>query len=141
MFSQWSRARIGRIGVCAVKFAGLLIKEGLKDESVLAHLQITRTEVWNVKNAAPFQPATWTAMRFEGDESQADATAETLSQSLSPDWYCNLATEQHSYVVFGGRVFKYRRGDAQGRAAAQAHGRAQGVPESQLDWGEEYPLS
>lgn len=116
---------------------GLLIKEGLKDESVLSALQITRTERWDVKNAAAFQPPTWTAISFEGDAGQADAMAEALSQALKPDWYCNMATEEHIYVIFGGKAFKYRPGDPQGRAEAQAHGRSVGVPESQLDWGEE----
>jgi len=118
------------------RFEGLLIEEGLKDKCVLASLHITRAEVWDVKNAASFQPSQWTAMWFDGDASKADAAAAALSQSLYPDWYCNLTTEQHSYVVFGARVFKYPRGDPQGRAEAQAYGRSVGVPESQLDWGE-----
>ncbi len=114
----------------------MLIQEGLRDESALVSLQITRTEVWEVKNAVAFQPSRWTAMWFEGDESQADAVAETLSRALKRDWYCNLTTAQHCFVVFGGRVFKYRRGGRQGRAEAQAYGRSLGLPESQLDWGE-----
>jgi hypothetical protein len=119
-----------------VKFEGLLIKEGLKDETALGSLQITKTEVWNVQNAASFQPSRWTAVSFEGEESQADASAGTLSQALRPDWYCNMVTERHSYVVFGGRVFKYPRGDPQARAEAQAHGKLMGIPEKQLDWAE-----
>jgi hypothetical protein len=35
---------------------------------------------------------------------------------------------------FRDKVFRYPRGDPAGRAAAQAHGRAVGVPEPQLDW-------
>lgn len=124
-----------------MKLEGLLIREGLKDETVLGSLQITRTEAWNVEGAASFQPSRWTALWFEGDESQADAMADALSQSLHSDWYCNIVTERHSYVVFGGRVFKYRRGDQQGRAEAQAYGRLLGLPEKQLDWGEKYPLT
>jgi hypothetical protein len=123
-----------------VKFEGMLIKEGLTDEGVLASLQITRTEVWNVTNATPFQPSQWSAMWFEGDASQAGATAGKLSRSLKPDWYCNITTEQHSYVVFGGKVFKYPRGDPRGRAEAQEYGRSLGLPETQLDWGETYSL-
>jgi len=37
-------------------------------------------------------------------------------------------------VVFAGQVFRYPRGDAAGRASAQAYGRQAGVPEAQLDW-------
>jgi hypothetical protein len=34
----------------------------------------------------------------------------------------------------GEEVFRYPRGDAAGRARAQAYGRQAGVPEAQLDW-------
>ncbi len=121
-------------------FEGLLIQESLVDAGVLDHLQITRTEMWDVQGAAAFQPSTWTAMWFTGDECRAGAVAEKLSQALHTDWYCNIATEHHSFVVFGGRVFKYPRGDERGRAEAQAYGRSLGLPEKQLDWGEDYPL-
>lgn len=121
-------------------FVGMLLHESLKDTGVLDHLEITRTEVWDVQDGAAFQPSTWTAMWFKGDASRADTVAEMLSQSLHADWYCNISTERHSFVVFGGRVFKYPRGDERGRAEAQAHGRSLGLPEGQLDWGEDYPL-
>jgi len=37
-------------------------------------------------------------------------------------------------VVRGFRIFRYRRGDAAGRAAAQAHGRRLALPAPQLGW-------
>jgi len=37
-------------------------------------------------------------------------------------------------VVYRGKIFRYPRGDAAGRADAVVHGRAQGVPDHQLDW-------
>jgi hypothetical protein len=80
-------------------------------------------------------------MYFAGDLSQADDTAEKLSQVLHSGWYCNIATQKHSYVVFPGNVFKYPRGEGRGRAKAQEYGRSLGLPEDQLDWGEDFPLS
>jgi len=41
-----------------------------------------------------------------------------------------------TFVVFADRIFRYRRGDPAGRAAAERHGRSVGVPEAQLDWPE-----
>jgi hypothetical protein len=79
-----------------VKYMGLLIKESLKDRIFLESVQITRTEVWNVEDKAPFQPSTWTAVWFEGYESQADPVATLLSQSLYPDWYSNIVTKKYS---------------------------------------------
>lgn len=124
-----------------MKYMGLFIKEGLKDRNILESIQVTRIEIWNVEDETPFQPSTWTAVSFEGDESQADPIAEMLSQSLYPNWYCNIVTEHYSYVVFGGKVFKYLRGDQRGREEAQAYGRMMGLPEIQLDWGEDYSLT
>jgi hypothetical protein len=39
-----------------------------------------------------------------------------------------------SFVIFPGRVFRYRRGDETRRAEAQTYGRQLAVPEPQLDW-------
>jgi hypothetical protein len=36
--------------------------------------------------------------------------------------------------VFAGKIFRYRRGDQTGRAAAVEYGRTVGVPDHQLDW-------
>jgi hypothetical protein len=38
------------------------------------------------------------------------------------------------FLVFAGQVFRYPRGNAAGRARAQAHARLLGILESQLDW-------
>lgn len=120
-----------------MKFTGLLVKESLRNDDVLMLVQVRKTETWNVGNATSSQPKAWTAMWFEGEESQADAVAEKLSHSLNlGHWYIDLSTASHKYVVFPNRVFKYTLGDKAGRAEAQQHGRSLGIPESQLDWGE-----
>ena len=49
-------------------------------------------------------------------------------------WYADLHTEHESFVVFAGRVFRYRSDDAAARAQAEAYARARGVPDAQLDW-------
>lgn len=72
-----------------------------------------------------------------GDDLAA-AIADALASALdgSGGWYCNFSTADEAWVVFRGRVFHYPRGDAGGRAEAQAYGRSIGLPEAQLDWGE-----
>ena len=116
--------------------SGLLLKESLSDLSLLDSLQITRTETWQVSNAVPGQPSTWTAVSFAVDDAESDGLAEQMSLALKPMWYINGSTEEMVYVIFPGKVFKYRMGDALSRAAALEFGRSLGVPESQLDWGE-----
>jgi hypothetical protein len=117
-------------------FEGLLIKESVIDESVLDDLHVTKVETWNAND-----PPIWAAVYFDGDASQADSIAEMMSQVLQSGWYCNIATASDSFVVFANRVFKYPRGEEQGRAEAQDYGRSLGLPEEQLDWGESYPLT
>lgn len=116
---------------------GLLLKESLTDLRILADLRITRTEVWQVANAAESQPSTWTALTFEAEDAQADRLAEALSLVMHPQgWYLNASTEADVYVVFPHKVFKYRKGDQEMREAAKEFGRTVGIPEGQLDWEE-----
>ena len=85
------------------------------------------------------QPRTWTFIGFEIDDADAQPLADALSEALDDDpipWYCNFSTDDHMWVVFRGRQFCYRRGDLEGRAAAEEYARSHGVPEPQLDWGD-----
>jgi hypothetical protein len=48
--------------------------------------------------------------------------------------YADFRAGGDHVVVFAGKVFRYRRGDQDGRAEVMDYGRAMGVPEPQLDW-------
>ena len=116
---------------------GLILKESLEETSVLDSLRVTRTETWQVSNAAAYQPNTWTALSFEADERQAGALAAELSRSLKPlGWYINASTATDVYVIFPNKVFKYRKGDRARREEVKRYGLTVGIPESQLDWSE-----
>ena len=117
-------------------FTRLLLKESLKDESILEIIQITKTETWDVYNAADFQPKTWTEIYFEGDESQVAVISEKLSQSLKPGWYANVSTENDEHVIFPNKVFTYTKGDKQKITEAVKYGQLLGIPNHQLDWFE-----
>ena len=116
---------------------GLLLKESLIDLNILGCLRITKTETWNVANAAENQPSVWTAMSFEVEDAEADAVAEELSHALkSPGWYIDARRDVWVYVIFPQRVFKYQRGDRVDQVEAQTYAQAIGIPLSQIDWGE-----
>ena len=116
-------------------FKGLLLKESLADPRVLAGLHITKTETWQVSNAAAGQPSVWTAVSFEEPTARADEVADALSRALKTHgWYANASTGTYAYVIFSCKIYKYRRGDATQRAAARQYGLLMGIPESQLDW-------
>lgn len=120
-----------------MEYTGLLIKEGLRDETVLKHLTVTKTEAWDVENAEGGQPKQWTAIYFGVDKEKIDEVAEQLSHSLKPkDWYLNISGEDSIFCVFPGKVFEYKRGDTEKRIEAIEYGKSVGIPESQLDWSE-----
>ncbi len=119
---------------------GTLIAESLRvgavlDQLVLVVRKISRADVGDVDAG---QPLTWTFLEFEAADEDASRLAEALSESLDPGvgWYCDFRTATETFVVFGGRVFRYLRGDRAGRSEAEAYGRSVGVPDSQLDWPE-----
>lgn len=137
MWSLYSSLSIWSKKSEQMKFAGLLLRESLKDLSILDLIQITKTETWNVGNAAELQPETWTAIYFEGNASQSDFIAEKMSGSLKPSWYINFSTEANNvYVIFPNKVFKYIKGDERARGDAIEYGRSLDIPEHQLDWKE-----
>jgi len=120
---------------------GTLIAESLRLDAALEAVPLL---VHKVTRAGPFgdlpvgQPAVWTFLEFSVDESHAERLAAALAEVLdpAPGWYCDFRTETETFVVFSGRTFRYRRGDATGRERAAAHARSNGIPESQIDWPE-----
>lgn len=84
------------------------------------------------------QPTTWTFLEIEGPDESADELAAALAAALAAEggWYAEFGVGPDHVVVFAGRVFRYRVGDAAGRAEAARYARSVGVPEHQLDWPE-----
>ena len=119
-----------------MKLTGLLLLQSLRDEQVPESLTILKMEMWVIDEPADFQSERWIAVTFEGDAAQADAIAEEISRRMKPRWYADFTTDEHVYVIFTDKVFKYPKGDRVRRAETQAYAVAVGVPETQLDWGE-----
>jgi hypothetical protein len=118
---------------------GQLIGESLRVGASLRGVKIRLLGVTRVEppvaNLAASQPRVWTFIGFEVDDADAPALAATLATVLEPGpWYCNLLTADEMWVAFAGKVFRYPLGDVEGRSAARAYARLQGVPEPQLDW-------
>ena len=120
-------------------FRGRLLTESLRpgaDISV-ADLRVTRIERLDVSGStSPTQPDVWTFVDFEIPDDRVDELTAALVSALLPDdgWYADYRSSTEHVVVFAGRSFRYRQGDARARAEAVAFGRAAGTPEHQLDW-------
>jgi hypothetical protein len=118
-------------------FEGTLIAESLQTGSTLDGLDLTVRKIarYAPSGTTDDQPAIWTSIEFEVADDGSDELARTLAGVLDePGWYANFQSADVAFVIFRGKIFRYPRGDPDGRAAAQAHGRALGVPEPQLDW-------
>jgi hypothetical protein len=121
--------------------SGYVIGESLRPGAVfqphgLRLRNVTRLDVSESASAA--QPGLWTLVEWDTDGDDVSGLAEALSEALEPDngWYADFTAGEERVVVFAGKVFRYRRGDAAGRAEAIAYGRSVGTPEHQLDWKE-----
>jgi len=116
---------------------GTLIAESLRPGTVLADLRLTVGKIsrYRAGGTTPDQPDIWTTLDFEAETARAEELAQAFADTLDqPGWYVNFESPTENFVVFPGRIFRYPRGDAAGRAAAQAHGRRLAIPEPQLDW-------
>ena len=117
---------------------GTLIMESLRVGTNLENLALTVRKIskYRAGGTTPDQPGIWTTLDFEADETLAGDLAQAFAGTLEdgPGWYVNFQSPTEAFVVFPGRIFRYPRGDAGGRAEAQAYGRRLAIPEPQLDW-------
>ncbi|MFJ3987664.1 hypothetical protein ACIPWY_03185 [Streptomyces sp. NPDC090032] len=116
---------------------GVLIAESLRVGSQLAGipLQVTKLSRIEVTSAADDQPRLWTLLDFTADDPEAQQLADQLASCLSTGtWYTDFHTSTDTFVIFANKVFRYPRGQAEGRHEAQDYGRSVGIPEQQLDW-------
>lgn len=120
--------------------AGTLIAESLLKNVPLegVTLQVCKVSRGDVGDVGAGQPLTWTFIDFNVEDQFLTDLVDALSRSIDPvgGWYCDFRTAEETFVVFGGKAFRYVSGDVRGRAEAEAYGRSVGVPEAQLDWPE-----
>jgi hypothetical protein len=118
-------------------FEGTLIAESLRTGATLDGLKLTVNKIarYAPGGVTEDQPGIWTSIDFQVAHGDAEALADRLAGALGePGWYANFQSAEVAFVIFRDKIFRYPRGDLDGRASAQAHGRAAGVPEPQLDW-------
>ncbi|MGA5508283.1 hypothetical protein [Streptomyces umbrinus] len=117
---------------------GVLIAESLRAGAQLTGIPLRITKLTRVEMTDPgqHQPRIWTLLDFAADELDAERLADQLASCLSSTggWYTDFHTSRETFVVFADKVFRYARGQAEGRREAQDYGRSVGVPEQQLDW-------
>lgn len=120
--------------------SGALIGESLRVGTTLEGVPLTIDRVVRADcgDVSAGQPRTWTFLEFHVRADDVELWADKLSGVLDDrhGWYCDFRTETETFVVFARHVFRYPRGNEDGRARAAAHARTVGVPETQIDWPE-----
>jgi hypothetical protein len=122
-----------------MSFTGTLLAESLRPGAVLdgVPLGLRRVRRLDAGDPSAGQPVTWTFIELEVPDAAAAAFADRVAAALAPGpWYCDLRNGDEVVVVFAARVFRYARGDRRARGEVEAHARAVGVPEAQIDWPE-----
>ena len=120
--------------------SGILIAESILKDRPLEGigLRVHKVSRTDVGDTTVGQPLTWTFIEFELEDEGVDDLAGALSRSLdsAQGWYCDFRTPEETFVVFAHRVFRYPRGQQEGRSLAESYGRSVGVPDAQLDWSD-----
>jgi hypothetical protein len=120
--------------------SGTLIAESIRIGTELHTDGLTVTKIW--RQDEPDEPAgmptTWTLIEFRADDDRADELAQKLADVMIAEggWFADFGVGGDHVVIFAGRVFRYRNGDAAGRAEATEYGLSVGCPADQLDWTE-----
>jgi hypothetical protein len=119
---------------------GALLAESLRTGAILdgIHLEVSKISRADVGDVNAGQPRTWTLIHFRARAEDAERIASALSAVLAAEggWYCDFRSNDETFVVFAGRIFRYPRGDRERRAQAEAYARSVGVPAAQIDWPE-----
>ncbi len=120
---------------------GVLIAESMAVPATLdVPFAVTKVERVAPDNISDEQrakgiPAEWTLLYVEVRDEDAPRLADALSAVLGDfGWYADLKTADEIFVAYADRVFRYARDDDAGHREAVGYGRAQGVPDAQLDW-------
>ena len=121
-------------------FAGRLILESLMlgTDIRTPGLRIDRIIRVPVTGATSNQPDEWSMIDFRGPDEAAERFTQQIAAVLDPEhhWYADFRIGADHVVIFPGKIFRYRTGDAAGHARAVQYGLELGIPETQLDWGE-----
>jgi hypothetical protein len=120
---------------------GTLIAESLRLNVALQRVPLAVSKITRVgplEDLPAGQPSIWTFVEFTAEDARSSELADSLAEALDAElgWYCDFRSDDETFVVFSGRVFRYKRGDPEGRAQAAARAREVGLPESQIDWPE-----
>lgn len=127
-----------------MNYRGTVIAESLANTLVLKMVLVRQTRVEAVieRHRTPWLKQ-WTLHTIEIPEAQAALAAASFQRALDANqpgsWYVDFKNEIDHYIVYKDQIFRVRRNDVIGYAAAKAHGIALGIPDYQVDFSPDIP--
>lgn len=107
------------------EYHGIVIKEGLKDSSILKKMKILGRK----------RAREWTLLKVGVDEDEIEETIRTVQKCLAtkPTYYAHFYRNEKLIVVFPRKIF-YLTPDKRTWKPAIDYGKSVGIPEEELDF-------
>jgi len=107
------------------EYHGIIIKEGLKNPSILGQIKILGTK----------KTGEWTLLRVEVNENEINDVIKIVKENLltNPVYYAHFYRNEELIVVFPEKIF-YLTPNKETWKPAIEYGRSMGVPEGELDF-------
>ncbi len=116
-------------------YTGIIIKEGLEDESVLDYVSVNKVELWKTKST----PKYWTVLYFTSNN---ESLPDLLSKSLIADslkggnWFIDLKIKNTKIIVFKNKILKYEIGNESQKEHVYNECIKLGIPDDEMNWEE-----
>jgi hypothetical protein len=107
------------------EYHGIIIKEGLKDPSILRQMEILGTK----------KTGEWTLLRVEVNENRINEIIRIVERNLltKPVYYAHFYRNEELIVVFPKKIFHLTPNKKTWKPAIE-YGKSMGVPEDELDF-------
>lgn len=116
-------------------YTGIIIKEGLEDESVLDYVSVNKVELWKTKST----PKYWTVLYFtSNNENLPDLLSKSLiaDSSKGGNWFIDLKVKNTKIIVFKNKILKYEIGNESQKEHVYNECRKLGIPDDEMNWEE-----
>ena len=128
----------GNSSLCGTKgnmYEGTLIKESVSDENIIDLLRIHKIELWNTGG----KPKYWTVLFFTSDcEDFPERISKVMiaDEELGGNWFVDFKSGNTKYIVFRGKILKYRIGNQKEKDYVCSQCREMGITDEQMNWSE-----
>ena len=116
-------------------YKGALIKESIRDDSIIDLLNVHKIELWNTGG----NPKYWTVLFFSSNVMNLPEKFSSVMLDESDcgvNWFVDFKTGNEKYVVFKNKILKYHIGNLTEKEEVCLECRKLGIIDSQMNWSE-----